>query len=584
MKVVRLLVAPILVVFGVSFLPQHAAAIACGGKTDVMYGNGMFNDRKDAEIALAVLKVNILMSPQSYPYNAELEFHLSYADNGGATGPSSLAGIARLYEAFVQKQAANDSSFWRWLGGIAVAPAWFKASMNDLAASTNANAYINDATLQQQLDGDPSNPTLQPGYRALLKRGDRIVVVAHSQGNFYANAAYDVLASESPDTAHRLGIVAVASPDNRVAGGGQHITVPEDVVVAAIRFIYPVTLAPSPASGSSPNMTELGQAAYDSATYGHSFVQWYLAGSYTRNFIMNAIVQTTQSLQKPFPDSGPAIPVPVYSWNAFADAGRCVVDEVNHLGFNVDAFSNGYVFIAVTPLLGTTAQPTTHTSNIPPVQSSIPTSMGREAIGILPIPSGVGIVYADSNASGYYAFDNASDDYAVSGTTTVHLITYTWDKTTGAWSEQTTQLEMPQYTMSVTNFVCPDSGTSACSGAMSYNPISWGDPVLAYYDPVVYQNGLYDSGGETDLPGFESNMVFGGYLDNQLTAPWLMVSVKNGQLSTGASGTFTLLWDATNWKILPTTINVGVPGYIRLHGYEAMDMIRGIQYIGVTTQ
>lgn len=583
MKIVRLLVAPLLVVIGVSIFPQHVAAIACYGKTAIVYGNGMFNGRKDAVRVLSELRKRILMFPQSYPYNAELEFHLSYADNGGATSPSSLAGLAQLYEGFVQKQAANDSSFWRWLGGIAVAPAWFKTSMNDLAASTNANAYINDATLQQQLDGDPANPTLQPGYRALLKRGDRIVVVAHSQGNFYANAAYDVLSSESPDTAHRLGIVAVASPDNRVAGGGPHITVPEDVVIAAIHLVYPVTLASSPVSGSSPNMAELGQAAYDSATYGHSFVRWYLGGSYTRDFIMNAIVQTTQALQKPFPDSGPAIPVPAYSWNAFADASRCVVDEVNHLGFNVDVFANGYVFIAVTPLLGATAQPTTHTGNIPPVQS-MPSSMGREAIGILPIPSGVGIVYADSNASDYYTFDNASDDFAISGVTTVHLIAYTWDKTTGVWSEQTTQLEMPQYTMNVTNYFCPNLGPSACAGAMSYSPISWGDPVLAYYNPVVYQNGLYDSGGETDSPGFESDMVFGGYLDDQLTALWLVVSVKNGQLSTGASGTFALLWDATNGKVLSTTINVGVPGYIRLHGYESMNMIRGIENIGVTTQ
>lgn len=583
MKVMRILIAPILIVIGVCFLPGRALAAVCYANTDIVYGNGMYNDRKDAVVSLLSLRNKILFSPQSYSYRAELEFYLAYTDNNGAAGPSSLVGLAQLYEAFVQKQAANDSSFWRWLGDIAVAPAWFKASMNDMAANTNSNAYVNDATLQQQLDGDPSNPSLQPGYRTLLKRGDRIVIVAHSQGNFYANAAYDVLVSQSSNYVHRLGIVAVASPDNRVAGGGQYITVPEDVVIAAIRFVYPLTLASSPVSGSSPNMAELGQATYDSAAYGHSFVQWYLAGSYTRNFIMDAITQTTQALQAPFKNSGPAITSPAYSWNAFANASRCVVDEVNRLGFSVDTYSNGYVFISVAPLLGTMAQPATHSSVIPPVQS-VAQALGRQAIAILPIPSGVGIVYSDASESEYYSFDIYSDDLAISGTTTMHLISYIWHKTTGMWSEQTTQLDMPQYSMNITNYFCPSLGPSICSGPMAYNPISWGNPFLAYYSPVVYQNALYDYGGEMDSPGFESELVFAGYVDDHLTAPWLVVSVKNGQLSTGPSGVFTLSWDARGMDILPATIDVGVPGYIRLHGYEGANMVQGIQYVGVTTQ
>lgn len=569
------------------FSPNPAKAVVCLGKTAIVYSNGMYDDKDSSKKSLTMLELRIRTDPRINAYISQLEFDLAYADNGGASGPGSLAGLAQLYEVFVQKQAANDSSFWRWLGGIASAPSWFKTMMNDLATATNANAYVDDATLQKQLNGDPADPALQPGYRILLKEGKRVVIVAHSQGNFYANTAYDGLVQQYPGYANRLGIVAVATPDSRVAGGGQYITVPEDAVIAAVRGVYPGTLPAKPVSLVSANMAELGSVAWADASDGHSFVQWYLAGTYTRNYILDAIVQTLNQLQAPFKNSAKTTFASTpYLWYAFVNASRCVLDDTNHLGFAVDTTVGGQVNISVTPLSGTTASPTPHTGYVPAVpttQQSTSSPLGRQQVGILPVPSGVGIVYADSTQAAYYAFDNVSDDFAGAGTTTLHLISYIWDKVTGVWSEQASQLVLPQHEMSVKNAMCPVPGAyPECSGPLVFLPLPYAVP--AYYSPVVYQDALYDYGGEYDSPGFRSDMVFSGRVDWEATGTWLVVTMKDGQLTAGPSGAFLIPLDSVG-NYIPTTLTVGVPGYVRLHTYEGMYLWDGnSDSIGVTTQ
>ncbi|MDQ6966247.1 MAG: hypothetical protein Q9M23_04935, partial [Mariprofundaceae bacterium] len=214
------------------------------------------------------------------------EFYLAYADNGGAASLGSLSGLAQLHEAFVQKQAATYAMFWRWAGGLPGAPAWFSTLMQDIAVATNATAYVNDADLQKQLSGDPANLQQQPGYRALLNKGMRVVIVAHSQGNFYANRAYDALAAQKPAWGNSVGIVAVASPDIRVASiNGLHVTAIEDVVIAAL---WPNTLTANATNTTTGGSTD---------PCGHDFVGSYLNGNSTRPLMMNYILATRQQLR-----------------------------------------------------------------------------------------------------------------------------------------------------------------------------------------------------------------------------------------------------------------------------------------------
>jgi len=68
----------------------------------------------------------------------------------------------------------------------------------------------------------------------------KILLVAHSQGNFYANNFYDKVASQAGGVpSNSIGIYGVASPASRVAGGGKYLTSDTDNVIirSAARFM-----------------------------------------------------------------------------------------------------------------------------------------------------------------------------------------------------------------------------------------------------------------------------------------------------------------------------------------------------------
>lgn len=68
----------------------------------------------------------------------------------------------------------------------------------------------------------------------------KLLLVAHSQGNFYANSFYDVVAGQTGGLPREaIGIYSVANPASRVAGGGKWITSDTDKVIADVVAIVP---------------------------------------------------------------------------------------------------------------------------------------------------------------------------------------------------------------------------------------------------------------------------------------------------------------------------------------------------------
>lgn len=63
----------------------------------------------------------------------------------------------------------------------------------------------------------------------------KLLLVAHSQGNFYANSFYDVVAGQQGGLpVQAIGVYGVASPASRVAGGGKWLTSDTDHVVVGL--------------------------------------------------------------------------------------------------------------------------------------------------------------------------------------------------------------------------------------------------------------------------------------------------------------------------------------------------------------
>src|SRR3989344_5883067 len=94
----------------------------------------------------------------------------------------------------------------------------------------------------------------------------KLLVVGHSQGNFYANAFY----KKSGVPADSISVYSVATPSSYVAGGGEYITSETDKMIAGLvaRVLRKDILPPN---------TRIEEVANDTGlTAGHSFSDVYL--------------------------------------------------------------------------------------------------------------------------------------------------------------------------------------------------------------------------------------------------------------------------------------------------------------------
>jgi uncharacterized repeat protein (TIGR03803 family) len=117
----------------------------------------------------------------------------------------------------------ETSQFWRWVSHLDPLPDWFQEKSAELAQAIDRGAYVIDADLQSHVTrfrNDIDNSHL------------KVIVVAHSQGNFYANDAYNILTTGAqPVDSSRLAIIAVATPASFTAGGGPYTTLHGDIIL-----------------------------------------------------------------------------------------------------------------------------------------------------------------------------------------------------------------------------------------------------------------------------------------------------------------------------------------------------------------
>ena len=79
---------------------------------------------------------------------------------------------------------------------------------------------------------DPDLVALLNAIRDEISKGARVLLVAHSQGNFYANRAYQLLTSQEQQY---VDIVSVAIPTTFVADAGEHLNATNDSIINAVR-------------------------------------------------------------------------------------------------------------------------------------------------------------------------------------------------------------------------------------------------------------------------------------------------------------------------------------------------------------
>ncbi len=98
----------------------------------------------------------------------------------------------------------------------------------------------------------------------------KLLLVGHSQGNFYANTFYDTVANEPGGIpSQSTGVYSVASPSNHVAGNGMYITSDTDKVIAGFVSNVPFT------NTLEPNV-HISFTDSDGDSKGHSLSKIYL--------------------------------------------------------------------------------------------------------------------------------------------------------------------------------------------------------------------------------------------------------------------------------------------------------------------
>jgi len=232
--------------------------------------------------------------------------------------------LLSIFQVFRQRQGESASTFWRWLRGLSLAPDWFREKTLELATRGDLDQAVRDADLRRHVQR----------YKTVLMEGSRVLVVGHSQGCLYANAAHTALAKDSDDLPmDAFGIVAVGTPSSRVAGGGPYVTRTDDLVINAVRWLYPGTL-----DGNVTNDSD------SSDWKNHSFIDAYLDGDLSGPLIVNRALTRANGLAWPLPEMGSGPITVTLTWGDEPDVDLHVFEpDGSHVYYANPVGTSGYL-------------------------------------------------------------------------------------------------------------------------------------------------------------------------------------------------------------------------------------------------
>lgn len=215
-------------------LAQISETSYCSSGYQVYFGNGIAYDELNANTSKNLIQAGFGNTFGNEP--------VSYAVSINPTG-----GFLRdLLEAFAQKRAEDPTLSWqlffRWVSGEFISTSL--SVLLDDYFQTSGSRRLAQAVASLSQPAAYSDPTVvrhSQTYRDALLAGKRVLVVAHSQGNLYANATYNSLRSQNVNVAP-FSIAAVATPANSVATNEGYVTTDADRVIELVRILAPATL------------------------------------------------------------------------------------------------------------------------------------------------------------------------------------------------------------------------------------------------------------------------------------------------------------------------------------------------------
>jgi hypothetical protein len=277
--------------------------------TTVFFVNGVFNDCDDAGkslLALAAAAKGALPAADI----TDTEFVLACNPTSGYIGDLWVA---------VKQGLENDfERFYRYLSNVEPMPDFMQTAYARAASNVNVVAILTSPTTLNHI----------ALYKRKILEGRKVVLVAHSQGNFYANRAWINMTSTEQ---HSLGIVSVGNPDSKVADGRPYTTLTNDIIIRPILF-------------SLPANTSNGGFTLADVT-GHRFVESYLAaGSNSRTRILGHLRSAIETVESPTAGAGDGIITVTLTWGSQPDVDLHVFEpNGNHVYYGNRSGQAGFL-------------------------------------------------------------------------------------------------------------------------------------------------------------------------------------------------------------------------------------------------
>ena len=252
----------------------------------VVFGNGVWNDKEQADSSRRLLTRRL----EARVSGTELEGIITY---GTSHNPSD-GTLLDLLETFEQNLQTDWSQFWRYLAGLDPMPGFLQDELIEIANTVDENILRGNPAVQDHVEK----------YNKLLSEGNKVVVVAHSQGNLFANIAYLGITSQYREG---FGIVSIGNPDNYVAGSGPYTTLDEDIIIGSVPGSLPANV---------DNFFGINFRDFS----GHMFATSYMAtGHQAEMKILDDAITTINGLSFPDTSLGNGIITASLSWGSNPD-------------------------------------------------------------------------------------------------------------------------------------------------------------------------------------------------------------------------------------------------------------------------
>lgn len=270
----------------------------------IYFVNGMLNFHNGATASMKALQDKF---GDEIGEEKKIKYDLSY--NSFEIDPRAL-----FVELLLQKGFDDWRFVAKYLNGLMDAPEWIENLLFEaVSKATAATSYVIDSDLRQHINN----------YKTDLLEGKKVVLVAHSQGNFYANEACSLINSDS------IATVAVATPAHYIAKGFYYTTLERDKIIKLIPSL--------PANTKNSQRYEWT---------GHSFIKSYLEGDISGPKIINQIRSTIEKLKDPIEEAHQGIITVTLTWGSQPDVDLHVYEpDGSHVFYGYPQGTSGYLDI-----------------------------------------------------------------------------------------------------------------------------------------------------------------------------------------------------------------------------------------------